>query len=133
MPVKEPEWVIEFYVDELGNCPPMDFINSHDANNRAKIETHLRLLRTLGVRICSPHARKIKGHEPLWELRPMPMRLIYFAHTGRRFIILHAFTKKLESQRIDTWNFWRERSDQEYYAGGMGSRTNERSRISLRA
>jgi phage-related protein len=72
----------------------LDYINGFDERQRAKIYNHLRLLRTLGVRIGEPQAKKIKGHEPLWELRPMPARLIYFAFIGRRFIILHAFTKK---------------------------------------
>lgn len=54
----------------------------------------LDLLREFGVLLRMPYAREIKGHKPLWELRPQPIRLIYFAHTGRRFIILHALRKK---------------------------------------
>jgi len=33
-------------------------------------------------------------NKPLRELIPKPIRLLYFAHKDRRFIILHAFHKK---------------------------------------
>ena len=45
----------------------------------------------------APHVRAIKGYRKLWELRVQTrqaIRLFYFAHTGRRFIILHGFVKK---------------------------------------
>ncbi len=60
---------------------------------KAKIRNHLRLLREFGIQLGMPQARPLKGHKPLWELRPMPNRLIYVAMTGRRFVVLHAFKK----------------------------------------
>ncbi|MBL7065171.1 MAG: type II toxin-antitoxin system RelE/ParE family toxin [Anaerolineae bacterium] len=45
-----------------------------------------------------PHVRNIEGHRKLWELRVQvaksAYRVFYFAHTGRRFVMLHAFLKK---------------------------------------
>jgi phage-related protein len=41
-----------------------------------------------------PHARRLRGK--LWELRPFPNRIIYFAYTGRQMVLLHGFTKKTE-------------------------------------
>ena len=65
-----------------------------------KIYNHLRLLREFGTELGMPHARPLKGHRPLWELRSFPNRVIYFAYTGRRFIVLHVFKKKRQKTPI---------------------------------
>ena len=45
-----------------------------------------------------PYVRHLTGK--LWELRissgRLDYRLLYFAHTGRRFVLLHAFSKKTQ-------------------------------------
>jgi phage-related protein len=50
-----------------------------------------------GERLGEPYAKKIKN-TPLWELRiavaRKAHRIFYIAWTGKRFILLHAFTKK---------------------------------------
>jgi phage-related protein len=42
--------------------------------------------------------RPVSGYRKLWELRVRAqvgaIRLFYFAHTGRQFVILHGFVKK---------------------------------------
>ncbi|MCZ7670446.1 MAG: type II toxin-antitoxin system RelE/ParE family toxin [Chloroflexi bacterium] len=94
--MKEPSsnWQIEFYTDSHNNSPVINFLNTLTAEEKVKIRNQLRLLREFGVRLGMPQARPLKGHKPLWELRPMPNRLIYVAMRGKRFVILHAFTKK---------------------------------------
>ena len=56
------------------------------------------LLEEFGLTVTAPHVRPIKGSWKLWELRVRvqqgAIRLFYFAHTGRRFVILHGFVKK---------------------------------------
>ena len=86
-------WQIEFYTDARGKSPVLDFISSLPSKERAKIAYSLRLLQEFGTALGMPHARPLKGHKPLWELRPFPNRLIYFAHRGCRVIVLHAFRK----------------------------------------
>lgn len=88
------EWIVEFYTDIQGKSAVVEFINELGAHERAKVRNVLRLLREFGVLLQLPHARPLSGHRKLWELRAGAIRLIYFAHTGRRFIILHAFRKK---------------------------------------
>jgi phage-related protein len=88
------EWRIEFYRDRRGKSPPLEYINALPATDRAKVRNDLRLLQEFGVGISPPQAKPLIGHKPLWELRPLPFRLLYFLHTGRRFVILHAFRKK---------------------------------------
>ena len=87
-------WVLEFYSDAHGKSPVVEVIAGLPARDRAKIRNALRLLRDFGVLLRMPHARPLTGHKPLWELRPGGVRLLYFAHVGRRFIILHIFRKK---------------------------------------
>ncbi len=56
----------------------------------------LDLLRTFGLALKMPYARPVRGK--IWELRIQSgrnaYRILYFAHTGRRFVLLHAFQKK---------------------------------------
>jgi phage-related protein len=94
MTMQETGWRIEFYTNAQGKSPVVDFINDLPAHDRAKIRNALRLLREFGVLLKMPHARPLTGHKPLWELRPGSIRVLYFAHVGRRFVILHAFRKK---------------------------------------
>ena len=98
-------WHIEYYTTSRGASPVRDFINGLSVKERARTDHFLHLLADLGTELKLPHATPLKGHKPLWELRPMPHRLIYFLHTNHRFIILHAFTKKrneTERRHIET-------------------------------
>jgi len=94
MVTERPRWTLDFYTDARGKSPVLEFINGQPVRDRAKVHKDLRLLRQFGTQLGMPHARPLAGHKPKWELRPGAIRLLYFAHTGRRFIILHAFRKK---------------------------------------
>ena len=87
-------WKIEFFATVRGKSPVLEYVDGLQARERAKVYYHLRLLRQFGINLREPHARPLEGHKPLWELKPGPIRLFYFAHKERRFIILHAFRKK---------------------------------------
>ena len=93
MAVPPSEWTIEFYTVARGDSPVLEFVGGLPQEERAKVYFCLRLLREFGTKLGMPYAKPISGHSPLWELRPKANRLIYFAHAGRRFIILHAFSK----------------------------------------
>ncbi len=86
--------VVEFYTGARGKNPVIEFINGLPVRDRAKVRNYLRLLGEFGILLGMPYARPVSGHGKLWELRPGAIRLFYFAHTGRRFIVLHAFRKK---------------------------------------
>jgi len=100
--VKEstPNWQVVFYQDRRGLQPVRDFLDSLSAGDRAKVRNALRLLSEFGVLLQMPHARPVSGHKGLWELRAGAIRLFYFAHTGRRFVILHAFRKKSQKTPV---------------------------------
>jgi phage-related protein len=87
-------WTIEFFTRERGDSPVKDFVDDLPTKDRAQVDKYLRLLRELGTKLGPPHTKPIRGHSPLWELRPPGIRLYYFAHTGRRFVVLEAHRKK---------------------------------------
>jgi phage-related protein len=87
------EWEVRFYT-EGDKCPVQEFIDSLPIREQAAIAHYIELLRMTGTLLTFPYVSKVTGHDNLWELRPKPNRLLYFAHTGRQFIILHAFRKK---------------------------------------
>lgn len=98
--VGESHWRIEYYPDSRNQYPVAEFIEGLPAKDQARILDAIRLLRRLGTNMSSPHAKPLTGHKPLWELRPGPYRVLYFLHSDRRFILLHAFRKKsLETSR----------------------------------
>ena len=86
-------WKVEFYTNSQGRSPVLEYLEELLEEEQAKVYNALKLLQEFGVLLGMPHARSLKGHKPLWELRPYPNRLIYFAYTGHRFVILHAFRK----------------------------------------
>ena len=94
MSVEHRRWTLEFYSDARGKSPVLEFINGLPESERAKVYMGLRLLREFGAVLGMPHARPLTGHKPIWELRAGPIRVLYFARAGRRFILLHVFRKK---------------------------------------
>ena len=93
-PVSDAAWSVKYYTTQNGDSPIAEFLDELPGNERAKADKHIDLLRKVGTKIGMPHARPLKGHKPLWELRPMPNRFIYVTLSGKQFVILHAFTKK---------------------------------------
>jgi len=88
---QQTEWSVEFYADARGRSPVLEFISGLPKAEQTKIGRALVLLREFGLGLGLPHARPIEG---LWELQAGAERLFYFAHTGRRFVILHAYRKQ---------------------------------------
>ena len=66
-----------------------------------------RLVR-FNIKLGSPHVEKIEGRD-FWELRAKLggdiYRTLYFAHTGKKFVLLHAYhkkSKKAPKRELDT-------------------------------
>ncbi len=91
------EWQVDFYVDEAGNEPVKDFILSQRDKAIAEILHVFKLLRQFNVQLGMPYVRKI-DKSGIRELRIKHSsdiyRIFFFAHTGRRFVLLHAIQKK---------------------------------------
>lgn len=91
------KWVIEYYIDANGKEPVADFIESLPLAAQAKVLRLTALLADYGVLLKEPYTKQIKGK--IRELRIIDnlgaIRILYFTYTGRRFILLHGFVKKI--------------------------------------
>jgi phage-related protein len=88
-------WRLIYYETATGRCPVQEYFDAIGAREAGRIAFDLDLLGTYGLELGAPHVRSIAGK--LWELRTTGRpqhRVLYFAVSGRRFVLLHAFTKK---------------------------------------
>ncbi len=94
------EWSIEYYITEQGRCPVKEFVDSLTPEGQAKYIFITKLLKEYGLNVKEPYIKQITGHRKLFEIRIKGKsgisRIFYFAHTGRKFILLHGFVKKTE-------------------------------------
>lgn len=91
------DWQVVFYIDEKGNEPVKDFILAQSTKAIAEIIHVFKLLRIFNITLGMPYVRKV--HESgIRELRIKHSsdyyRILFFAFTGHRFILLHAILKK---------------------------------------
>ncbi|MDI6794708.1 MAG: type II toxin-antitoxin system RelE/ParE family toxin [bacterium] len=94
-------WQLEYYQTETGNEPVKGFINSlDDIEEQAEVFAHLAMLRNEGLFLPAPFAKSIPNVKKLKELRikcPAHIhRVFFFGFTGKKVILLHAFTKKTQ-------------------------------------
>ena len=91
------DWQIVFYIDEEGNEPVKDFILGQPDGAIAEILHVFKLLRQFNVTLGMPYVRKI-DRSGIRELRIKHgsdiYRIFFFAHVGRKFILLHGVPKK---------------------------------------
>ena len=86
-----------YYQTETGRCPVREYVAGLDAEERTKVTFDLDMLEDFGVTLGAPYVRSIGGK--LWELRTSGRtqhRILYFAVSGRRIVLVHAFTKKTQ-------------------------------------
>ena len=92
------EWRVEFYKDSKGNEPVKAFLNALSEEARAKVARLIKLLAHYGVLLKEPYTKQIQGK--IRELRIADqrgaLRVLYFAYTGKRLILLHGFIKKID-------------------------------------
>ena len=89
-------WEIEFYQDNQGDIPVQKFILGQSAKVQAKLLHFIDLLQESGMSLGQPYIKKLRGSD-VWELRIRHSsnyyRILYFAFSGQKFILLHAFLK----------------------------------------
>ena len=92
------DWTVENYIDARGHSPVEEFLNRLPVRDRARVHQTIGLLEEFGLQLGPPYVKHLEGK--LWELRVRTgrkaYRVIYFAFSGRRFILLHAFLKKTQ-------------------------------------
>jgi phage-related protein len=107
---EELRWRYVYYKSASGRVPVREFIEAQDVKVREKIFANLERLIQENVRLGPPFASKLAGRD-FWELRTKApgggaggdiYRTFYFAFTGRKFVLLHAFQKKSQkTPRVD--------------------------------
>ncbi len=91
MPNVPASWQVGYYRDHRGRSPVLEYLDTLQAAERARVVFVIERLQESGIDLGMPHARPLQGR--LRELRAGPIRLLYFADTDRRFVVLHAFRK----------------------------------------
>ena len=94
----EETWIIEFYETSSGDIPVRAFIDGLELRAQSKIYNTLELLKQYGIRLGSPHTKKLIGTD-LWELRILggdSLRVFYIAVQNKTFLLLHGFKKKTQ-------------------------------------
>lgn len=90
------DWTVESYIGPRGRSPVEEFLDQLPTDDRARIDHTIGLLKEFGLQLGLPYVKHLEGK--LWELRiragRRAYRVIYFAFTGQRFILLHAFVKR---------------------------------------
>ena len=80
-----------------GRVPVREFIDEQAVEVREKIFSDLERLVHFNVQLGSPYVEKVEGRD-FWALRTKVRgniyRTFYFAHTGKKFVLLHTYQKK---------------------------------------
>ncbi|MEA2016158.1 MAG: type II toxin-antitoxin system RelE/ParE family toxin [Actinomycetota bacterium] len=93
-------WKIVFYKKDNLKEPVRNFIVNLPSKERAKVVQEIENMRLEGIYLGLPFVKKLVGREykGLWELRVRfgsnYIRIIYFLHTKKNFVLLHGFKKK---------------------------------------
>lgn len=90
-------WTSEYYETPAGRRPVQDYLDGLQAREALRVSDALELLGEMGTELGAPHTRSLGGK--LWELRVLGRvqhRVLYFAVSGKRLVLLHAFTKKTQ-------------------------------------
>ena len=91
-------WELEYYVTENGKAPVKDFIDSISPESKAKYIFIADLLEEFGIEVRAPYVKPITGKKKMYEIRIKDKvnihRVLYFAFTGKKLVLLHGFTKK---------------------------------------
>ena len=92
------EWTIDFYKTEDNESPVEEWLLSIPETALVKITRNMGLLREFNITLKEPYIKPLG--DKLYEIRAKDTngiyRVIYFAYTGQKFVMLHGFTKKTQ-------------------------------------
>ena len=89
---------VNFYETSSGRKIISDFINSFSHVQITKIHNDLDLLKDYGLKLLNtPLVKKIYKKPSIYELRiktKVEIRLLFYFHKPKNFVVLHGFIKK---------------------------------------
>ena len=89
------QWTLVLYTTAAGRCAVREYLDALPGREAARLSHTLDLLEATGLELGASHVRSLGSK--LWELRVTGLlqhRVLYFAASGRRLVLLHAFAKK---------------------------------------
>lgn len=86
------DWRVEYYETEEGISVVEGEIESFGPRIFARVLRTVDLLEEFGLELGTEYVSHVRGK--IWELKVTRYRVLYFAFTGRRFVLLRAFIKK---------------------------------------
>jgi phage-related protein len=91
-------WTIDFYKTKSGRNPVKEFLDSLSSRQVANIIEAMDLLKTFGLQLKEPYVKFVG--DKLYELRVKDpdgiYRILYFAASGKKFVVVHGFRKKTQ-------------------------------------
>lgn len=89
------DWRIVYFRESGGRSPVQDFIERLAQDEQVDTAVAIDMLRSHGISLGRPWVAPLG--KSLRELRVRSrrqLRILYFLHAGRTFVLLHAFAKK---------------------------------------
>lgn len=109
---------MSYTVEIMG--PALDFVQTLEIKMRAKVFRTVGLLERFGCQLPLPHSKTLKGCGGLKELRVKLgsniVRLFYFHHEGRVYVVTSGYVKK--DQKTDPREIERAIRLMNEFAGG---------------
>lgn len=89
------DWRIAYYRESSGRSPIEGFIDKLAQDEQVDVAVGMDMLRSHGLSLARPWVAPLgKGLRELRLRSRRQLRILYFLHTGRTFVFLHAFVKK---------------------------------------
>jgi phage-related protein len=89
------EWTVEYYEAASGESVVEEEMKAFGPKVFARLLRTIDLLQEFGLELGAEYIGHVKGK--IWELRASRYRVLYFAFTGRRFVLLRTFMKKTKT------------------------------------
>ncbi len=93
-----PQFTVEFFEKDNGECPVEEFLNSLDVKMKARVYKFIDLLEQKGNELRLPYSEHLS--DGIYELRAKVgsdiSRVLYFFFVGRRIIMTNGFVKKTQ-------------------------------------
>ena len=90
------KWSVNYFTDAAGRQPVKEWIDTLEMKLQLKIFRAFELLEDFNINLKAPYVKPLE--DKLYELRVKDTkgiyRIIYFAYTGQKFIMLNGFVKK---------------------------------------
>jgi len=85
---------IYYFIDERGDNPVRDFIDSLPVKDRAKILAYINELKRQGNNLRRPMADYLE--DGIYELRPRGNRIFYFFYLKYNAVLVHVIKKRTQ-------------------------------------